>query len=396
MTDHYITEVKNRIYWVGSVDWNLRDFHGFTTPKGVTYNAFFIDGEEPILIDTVKAPFAGELLSKISRLADLNRVRHLIINHIEPDHSGAFPEVIQRLPNATLYASEIAKLGLHRYYDFDRDIQIVRTGDTIQMGDRVIQFVETPMAHWPDSMVSYMPEDKVLFSSDIFGQFLATSERFDDEIDPPYQDAAVYYANIILPFNHVVLKILDAIPKLKLTPAFVLPDHGILWRKHISDIISHYQSWASGSCADGVLILYDTMWGSTEKMAGRIHDALVPAGVKVRKLRIRSNTLSQIITEVMFSKVILIGTPTINNTVFPSVGQVLIYMQGLNPGPGRLWGAFGSYGWGGGGVDYVGRWFKENQYKVIHPPVESQFTPKEEMLRRCDAFADAIVKKLIQ
>ena len=394
MTDHYITEVKNRIYWVGSVDWNLRDFHGFTTPKGVTYNAFFIDGEEPILIDTVKAPFTAELLSKVSRITELKNVRHFIVNHIEPDHSGAFPEVIGHLPNATIYASEIAKLGLHRYYDFDRDIRIVRTGDTKQFGGRMFRFVETPMAHWPDSMVTYMPEDKVLFSSDIFGQFLATSERFDYEIDPPYKDAAVYYANIILPFNHVVLKTLDLITQLKLSPEYVLPDHGILWHDHISEIMAKYKSWASGSCADGVLILYDTMWGSTEIMANRIHDALVPTGVKVRKLRIRSNTLSQIITEVMFSKVVLIGTPTINNTVFPPVGQVLIYMQGLNPGPGRFWGTFGSYGWGGGGVDYVSRWFKENQYKVIQPPVESQFTPRDEILEQCDAFAGVIVEKL--
>jgi len=394
MTDHYITEVKNRIYWVGSVDWNLRDFHGFTTPKGVTYNAFFIDGEEPVLIDTVKAPFTAELVSKVSRITDLKNVRHLIVNHIEPDHSGAFPEVIGHLPNATIYASEIAKLGLHRYYDFDRDIRIVRTGDTRQFGERMFQFVETPMAHWPDSMVSYMPEEKVLFSSDIFGQFLATSERFDYEIDPPYKDAAVYYANIIFPFNHVVLKTLDLITQLKLSPEYVLPDHGILWHDHISEIMAHYKSWASSSCAEGVLILYDTMWGSTEIMANRIHDALVPTGVKVRKLRIRSNTLSQIITEVMFSKVVLIGTPTINNTIFPSVGQVLIYMQGLNPGPGRFWGTFGSYGWGGGGVDYVSRWFRENQYKVIQPPVESQFTPRDEILEQCDDFADVIVKKL--
>jgi len=394
MTNHYITEITNKVFWVGSVDWNLRDFHGFNTPKGVTYNSFLIDGEEPVLVDGVKKPFTDELLHKLSAITDLKKIKHFIVNHIEPDHSGSFTKLLQHLPNAVIYSSEIAKIGLHRMYEFDRDIQIVRSGESLSLGGRQVTFVETPMAHWPDSMVSYLPEDKVLFSSDIFGQFLATSERFDYEIAPPYQEAATYYANIIFPFNHVVLKTLEMVTSLKLEIEYLLPDHGILWKNHIGDIIAHYAKWASGECAEGVLILYDTMWGSTEKMAERLHDTLVKSGQKVRKMKIRNNSLSDIITEIMFSKVVLIGSPTINNTVFPSVGQLLIYMQGLNPGPGRLWGAFGSYGWGGGGVDYISRWFKEYQYSVIQPEIESQFTPKKELLDKCDDWADVVIDKL--
>lgn len=394
MENRYVAEVKNRIYWIGSVDWNLRDFHGFTTPRGASYNAFLINGSEPIMVDTVRRPFAGELLAKAASVTDLKKIRHLIVNHIEPDHSGAFPEVIRHLPNCRVYASEIGRDGLHRYYDFERDIQIVRTGDTLTLGDRTVQFVETPMAHWPDSMVTWMPHEKVLFSSDIFGQFLATSERFDDEIDPPFMDAAVYYANIVFPFNREVIATLDLVKKLKLDPDYVLPDHGILWKKHIPGIIKRYRSWASGKCANGVLILYDSMWGSTETLAGSLHDALARRGVRVRRLKIRRCSLSDIMKEVLFSRVVLIGTPTINNTVFPSVGQVLIYMQGLHPGPGRLWGAFGSYGWGGGGVEYVSRWFRQNQYEVIHPPIESQFAPKKALLEACDAYAGEVAGKI--
>ncbi|MBN2416329.1 FprA family A-type flavoprotein [bacterium] len=394
MDNRYIAEVKNGIYWVGSVDWNLRDFHGFTTPRGASYNAFLIKGSEPILVDTVKRPFTGELLAKAAAVTDLKNIRHLIINHIEPDHSGAFPEVIRHLPNCRIYASEIGKIGLHRYYDFERDIQVVRSGETLALGDRTVRFVETPMAHWPDSMVTWMPDEKVLFSSDIFGQFLATSERFDDESDPPFLDAAVYYANIVFPFNREVIATLDLVKQLKLNPEYVLPDHGILWKKHIAGIMDRYRSWATGACAEGVLILYDTMWGSTEIMAGSIHDSLVRRGVTVRKLRIRSSSLSDIMREVLFSRVVLIGTPTINNTVFPAVGQVLIYMQGLDPGPGRLWGAFGSYGWGGGGVEYVSRWLRQNRYEVIHAPVESQFTPNKALLAACDEYAEAVAGKI--
>jgi flavorubredoxin len=393
MAQHPLTEVKKDIYWVGAVDWDLRDFHGFSTPKGLSYNAFVLKGKEPVLIDTVKRPFADTYIEKIRSVVELKKIKHFIINHIEPDHSGSFPEIIKYLPETTLYASENAKIGLHRYYEFDRDIRVMKTGDTLDAGGRTFAFAETPMAHWPDSMITYMPEEKVLFSSDIFGQFIATSERFDDEIDPPYMDAAYYYANIILPFNHVVLKTLGLLPKLNVAPELVLPDHGIFWRKHIGDIIKHYQSWASGACADGILILYDSMWGSTEKMANMLYGSLVSKGLKVRKLHIRSNPLGRLVMEIMFSKVILIGTPTINNTLFPSVGQLLIYLQGLNPGPGREWSTFGSYGWGGGGVEYVRRWLKENQYRIIHPPVEAQFRPNADTQKALKSFAAAVAKR---
>jgi len=394
MTNYHITEIADRIHWVGVVDWNLRDFHGFTTSKGGTYNAFVMDGGEPVLIDTVKAPFKDAFLEKVRSVVDLRKIKHFIVNHIEPDHSGSFPATMELLPNATIYASENARAGLHRYYDFDRKIRVVKTGETLKAGNRIFQFVETPMAHWPDSMISYMPEERVLFSSDIFGQLIAMSERFDDEIDPPYDDAALYYANIIFPFNHVVLKTLGLLPKLKIAPELILPDHGIFWRKHIGDIVDRYRSWASGECAQGALILYDSMWGSTEIMANGLYDALVNRGLKVRKLHIRSNPFSRIVTEILFSKAVLIGTPTINNTLFPTVGHVLIYLQGLNPGPGRLWGTFGSYGWGGGGVEYVTRWFKENQYEIIHPPVEARFRPKADILKDLEAYADAVSKRI--
>jgi flavorubredoxin len=250
------------------------------------------------------------------------------------------------------------------------------------------------MAHWPDSMVTYLPEDAVLFSSDIFGQLIATSERFDFEIPPPFDDAALYYANIILPFNHIVLKTLNALKKMNLKLDYVLPDHGVIWKDHINDIISLYGKWASGECAEGVLVLYDSMWGSTEIMANRIYHTLTKKGVPVRKLHIRSNPMSKIVTEIMMSKVVLIGTPTMNDTIFPTVGHLLIYLQGLRPGPGRLWGTFGSYGWGGGGVDFITRWFKENQYQMILPPLESQFRPQKEILIKCDAFAEDVAKNI--
>ncbi len=394
MMNHHVTKVTDDIHWVGVVDWNLRDFHGFSVSRGGSYNAFLINGDEPILVDTVKAPFTREFLDKIAAVTDLKKIRHFIINHIEPDHSGAFTEVLKHIPNATLYASENAISGLHRYYEFDRPIELVHSGEIRKLGNHVCQFVETPMAHWPDSMMTYMPEEQVLFSSDIFGQLRATSERFDNELDPPYEDAALYYANIILPFNHIVLKTLEFLPKNKITPRLILPDHGIFWKDHIADILAYYRCWASGRCAHGALILYDSMWGSTERMADRLYRELSKSDVKVRKLHIRSTPMSQIVTEIMYSKAVLIGTPTINDTIFPSVGQLLIYLQGLRPGPGRIWGGFGSYGWGGGGVEYLMRWYRENQYELIGDPVESRFRPSADINQGCDDMAQAIVERL--
>ncbi|MBD3307431.1 MBL fold metallo-hydrolase [candidate division KSB3 bacterium] len=390
-----IVEIKDKIYWVGVVDWNLRDFHGFTTPKGGSYNAYLLDGPEPILIDTVKRPFAEELLGKIREIVDISTIKHLVVNHIEPDHSGSLPVVLEAAPHATIYTDEISRIGLKKYYQIDREMQIVRTGDERQLGDRLFRFIEVPMAHWPDSMISYLPQEKVLFSSDVFGQFNATSERFDYEVDPPYKDAAVYYANIILPFNDIVLKTLKALPAFQVEPEYVLPDHGIIWRDHIQDIVEHYRYWASNACAQNILILYDTMWNSTDRLAAKIYEELVPRaqkkGMSVKKLHLRSNAMSTIMTEIMFAKSIVIGSPTILNGVFPSVGQLMSFVQNFNL-KDRFWTAFGSYGWGGGAVEALTRWIKENQFALAAEPMSVKFAPDDAELEACADFAEAIIQ----
>ena len=390
-----IVEIKNKIYWVGAVDWNLRDFHGFTTPNGGSYNAYLINGPEPILIGTVKGPFADELLRRIREIVDVSMIKHLVVNHIEPDHCGSLPVVLEAAPEANIYTDEISKLGLKKYYQIDRDMEIVSTGDERTIGDRRFRFVEVPMAHWPDSMISYLPDDKVLFSSDIFGQLNSTSERFDDEVEPPYTDAAIYYANIIMPFNDVVLNVLDSLGTLGIVPEYVLPDHGIIWKDHIQDIIKQYRYWASNECAKNILILYDTMWHSTETLALRIYEELVARAneTPVKKLHICSNPISKLVTEMMFAKTILIGSPTILNGVFPSVAELLSHFQALNPRE-RLWTAFGSYGWGGGAVEHVKRWIMENRFEFAAEPMGVKFMPDADELNACAEFAETIIQKM--
>lgn len=395
--NQWIRDLGNDVYWTGVIDWDLRDFHGFATRRGGTYNAFLVLGPEPVLIDTVKAHLADRLLEKISAIIDPAKIKHFIVNHIEPDHSGGFPKIAAALPNAKIYATENALTGLEKYYGLPRDIQIVRTGEGLNAGGRQFQFVELPMVHWPDSMVTWMPEDKILFSSDAFGQFIATSERFDDELpEPPYHDAALYYANIVHPFNRYVVKTVQTLLKLGIEPKLICPDHGILWRGHIPGIIEHYTSWATGACAEGALVLYETMWGSTERMADVITQRLLSNGTPVDRLRIRNATMSELATAVMFHKAILLGSPTMNDGFYPVFGHLLAYLEGLGFPGNRFWGAFGSYGWGGGAVEKIHRWMKENRCRIITDPLQFRFRPSVDEEKKLLEFADAVTLQLEQ
>jgi len=347
------------------------------------------------LIDTVKEDFADELIPKISRFINPQNLKYIIVNHIEPDHSGAIKKVLKACPNATIFASELGKIGLEKYYTIGSKIHIVRTGDEIIVCGKKIQFVEIPMAHWPDSMVSWIPVDRILFSSDAFGQLIATSQRFDYELSPPpFEDASIYYANILQPYNYYVLKTFEVLQKLNISPEYVLPDHGVIWKDHITGIFNKYLEWATGACANGVLILYDTMWNSTEIMAEQIVTELLEKGINVNKLNMRSTPMSTVVNDIMHSKVILIGSPTINQTIFPSIGRLLSYIKGLNPGPHRFWSAFGSYGWGGGAVEEIIRFYKENQYEIITTPVDIKFRPNMQEKGNLTKFVSTIVEKL--
>lgn len=386
MNDYKPVELAKGIYWVGVVDWNLRDFHGYETPKGGTYNAYLVVDEKIALIDTVKEPFAEEMLKRISQIVDPSKIDYVISNHVEMDHSSSISSIMDIAPSAKLFASSRGQTGLSEYYKeegFDKwDLQVVGTGDELSLGKRTLMFIEATMLHWPDSMQTYVKEDRILFSNDAFGQHIATSKRFDDEVDDVMEDAGIYYANILMPFGAQVLKYVEKLKELDVNPAMIAPAHGLIWRRDVARVIEEYIKWARGDSLPKLLVIYDTMWGSTEKMAMEIVEGARASGVEVRLRHLRKNDWSLTMKELMDSSVIAIGSPTMNNNMFFTTAGFLTYMKGLRP-KGKKYFLFGSYGWGGGAVKGMEKEIEGAKFELAMESMQVKFRPYEEDKKAC-------------
>jgi flavorubredoxin len=338
-------KIKENVWWVGAVDWNLRDFHGYQTSRGGTYNAYLILDEKTTLVDNVRAAFSDEMIERIRSVCDPASIDVIIQNHGEPDHSGSLESLLALAPHAEVYAS--APAGIRSLQGLYHGIKVnpVKTGDTLSIGKRTLSFIQTPLVHWPDNMVTYDSEDKILFSNDMFGQHIAGLERFDDNVslETVMHEARTYYANIILPYGPSVNKALAHIKALDLE--MIATSHGVIWRDHIKDIIALYEHLASGEKLNKAVVVYDTMWGSTEKMAVSITEAFHESGVSCVMRKLSETPMSDIMEEIMDAKIIAVGSSTLNSGMLPSVGGFLTYMKGLVP-KGYQFLAFGSYGWG--------------------------------------------------
>ena len=388
--------LKEGIFWVGVVDWNIRDFHDYSTNRGSSYNAYLITDEKTALIDTVKAAFCKELVDHISELVDIEKIDYIIVNHVEMDHSSSLPLIAKLAKNAKIYATARGKEELIKHYgkEFER-VETVKSGDTVKLGKKTLTFLEAPMLHWPDSMFTYVVEDKVLIPNDAFGQHLASSGRFDDEVDQEVlmEEAVTYYANILTPFAPLIVKKIQEVVDMKIPIDIIAPSHGIIWRKEPMKIVNAYLDWSTGKIVKPkVVIVFDTMWDSTNKMARAIGDGVASQGVEVKLFKLRATDNTDVVTEIVDSKVILVGSPTLNNGIFPSVGMFLTYITGLKP-RGKLWGFFGSYGWGGGAVRGMVKIAKEASFEVIEPTVELKWVPTEEELKKCFEFGQQIAQK---
>lgn len=337
-------KVTEGIYWVGAIDWNVRNFHGYLTQRGTTYNAYLIIDEKITLVDSVKPNLADEMLQRISSIIDPSRIDYVVCNHVEMDHSGAIPEVMKLAPDATVIASPKGEAGLKAHYKQDWNFHAVQNGEKVVFGKRSMDFVLTPMVHWPDNMVCYMPEDKILFSNDAFGQHLASSARFDDEypLDIVMEEARKYYANIVLPYSSQVRKALEVTNSLDID--MILTSHGISWRKHVKVILEEYAKWASNKTEKKAVIVYDSMWKSTETIGHAVYEAFEEAGYKTPFYNLQFNHISDIMTEMITAEYLCVGSPTLNKDVMPSVAAFLTYLRGLAP-EGRKAVVFGSYGW---------------------------------------------------
>ena len=393
-------EIKPDIYWVGAIDWGVRDFHGYITQNGTTYNNYLINDKDITLIDTVKHDFYSVTIENIRSIIDPSRIVNLVINHIEPDHASAIDAIMRLIPNATIYITERGKKGLDRYFDTSQwTFKIVKTGDTLNTGKYNLLFLETPMLHWPDSMVTYVKEAKLLISQDAFGQHIATAARFDDEFVEcaslfELEDAVVdYYANILMPFGQLIKGKIADIVKLGLEIDMIAPDHGVIWRKDPNKIIQMYLDMAEGKAGLKVAIIYDTMWHSTEYMTIPLMQGIKDAGVDCKVIKLRATPMSTAIKEFWKSRGCLIGTPTINNVMFPSVSEFLYHLGGLRP-KNRIIGAFGSYGWGGGAVKEAYDALKRMGLEVVEPGIQVQYKPSVEDEQKCYEFGREFAKKV--
>ena len=388
-------EIAKDIYDVGVTDWNIRDFHGYSTYLGTTYNAFLILDEKIVLIDTVKKEFADQYLDHIAQVIDPKKIDIVISNHTEMDHSGSLPRVMHRIgEDKPVICSKMGLKNLSLHYRQKFNYKDVENGEMLSIGKRTLNFLETRMLHWPDSMFTYIKEDGILISSDAFGQHYAGWQKFDDQIgDAIMAHAKKYFANILLLYSPKILKLVETVTEAGLNIRMICPDHGILWRKDPKKIINAYVEWSRQVPRKKALVIYDTMWHSTEKMAEAIADGLISEGIETTVMHLRKWHRSDIMTEVLDAGALIVGSPTLNNGLFPTVADFLTYMKGLKP-KNKIAGAFGSYGWSGESVKFIQQELESMKFDVMEPGIRIQYAPDPEGIKSCTEFGKQIGQKL--
>jgi len=389
--------VTDNVYWVGAIDWTVRDFHGYSTRRGTTYNAYLVLADKVTLIDTVKAPFFEEMLERIASVTDPRRIKFLVSNHSEMDHSGSIVETISAIRPERVFASVMGARALAEHFPLPQEVTPVKDGQTVSLGDMNLAFLETRMVHWPDSMFSYLQEEELLFSQDGFGMHLASGERFAEELDPALleAEAAKYYANILLPLSSFVAKALGRARKAKLPLKIIAPDHGPIWRRQedIVKIIDCYERWSAQRRTRKAVVVYETMWQSTAKMARAIGEGLAAGGASPRLMPMSGNHRSDVAAEMLDAGALLVGAPTINNTMFPSIADVLTYLKGLAP-RGLIGAAFGSYGWSGESIRDISEVLREMGVELIGDGLRVKYVPDDEALARCRQLGEQVAERL--
>jgi len=388
-------KISDNVHWVGVVDWELRDFHGYLTSRGSTYNAYLITGDKITLVDAVKKEFLGEMMSRISSVVDPSRIDYIVSNHAEMDHSGCLPQVIEQVKPEKVFASSLGVKALQNHFHWDQELHIVKTGEELDLGKDRLRFVETRMLHWPDSMFSHLAGEGILFSNDAFGMHLATDERFADQLDETIlrEEATKYFANIVVPFAPVVNKLLASLPGLDLDLKMIAPDHGPVWRENPEQIEEAYATWSAQKRSRKALVVYDTMWGSTAEMARAVGEGISSGGCPVRLMPLNGSHRSDVATELLDAGALLIGSPTINGQMYPTVADLLSYVKGLKP-KNLLGAVFGSYGWSGEAVRQVEEIFDSMGVELAVESQRTVFVPDQDVLARCRQLGADVAQKL--
>lgn len=391
-------ELAKGIYWVGAVDWDVRDFHGYSTYKGTTYNAFLVIDEKITLFDTVKRSHMDQLLINIKQYVDPSDIDYLVVNHVELDHSGSLPALMDIIQPEKLFCSPMGEKALvAHFHEENWPYNIVKSGDEVSIGARTIQFLETRMLHWPDSMFSFLKEDGILFSSDAFGQHLATTERFDDQLPLAtiLDESAKYYANILNLFSPLIAKLLRTVAELNLDLKIIAPDHGVIWRTHQNAILEAYDKWSRQENNGKALIIYDSMWHSTEKMAIAIALGMEREGVAAELINLQVHHRSDIMTKALTAKALIFGSSTLNNGILPRLGGLLLYMKGLKPAK-KLGAAFGSFGWSGEAVGILNTMMDDMKISRIDDGMRLKYIPTDEHLEQCQEYGKNLAKAILK
>lgn len=388
-------EIKENIYWVGAKDWNLREFHGYATPYGSTYNSYLIMDEKITLVDGVKHYMSAENLARIESQTDFSKLAYVVVNHVEMDHSGNIPEIMKLAPQAQIVTNMAGKMALEAHFDTTGwQYVIVKSGESLSIGKHTLEFMTTPMLHWPDSMMTYVKEDKLLLSNDGFGQHYASSALMvkDAPFDMVMENAKSYYANILFPFGSQASKALQTAGDLGLDIEMIAPSHGLIWsgKNEVSAILNNYAKWASGQNEGKAVIVYDSMWGATASLADMAMSVFQDAGIPVIKHCLATKNVSDIMPDFLDAKYVLIGNPTLNNQLFPRVAGFVTYMRGLAP-KNKVALAFGSYGWKAGVLNQIQQVFDELGWQSL-PPFEEKYTPKSDVLEKFKSQVEELIK----
>jgi len=397
-------EISPGIYWVGAIDWNLRDYHGYTLP-GTTYNAYLVVGKKIALIDSTYPGFEHQMMDRVRSVIGDKKIDCLVANHVEKDHSAGLPMLTKMFPGIPVYCTAAGKTGFEKHYDTkDWNFHIVKTGDTLDLGGKTLAFLEAPMLHWPDSMFTYYAEEKILFPNDAFGQHIASAVRFDDELgkDESLAHAKKFFANLIVPLAPKVLKKLDEVGKLGIGIKMIAPSHGVIWRSYVGDIVGSYVNWSKGEAKDKVTIVYDTMHGSTTGMAYALAEGVMAEGVDVQVCILKDGKAdgthrSNVVTHVLESKAVLIGSPTLQDEVYPTVADFLSYLHGVNPGrlgKKKIGCAFGSHGGKGGAIKIVTEGLKKAGIETINDGYEVLYRPNPDEIRHCIELGRDVAKRV--
>lgn len=392
-------KITDKVSWVGKIDWELTRFHGdeYSTHRGSSYNSYLIKDKKTVLIDTVWKPFDREFVAKLKKEVDLNQIDYIIANHGEIDHSGGLVELMSEIPDTPIYCTKNGVKSIKGQYHKDWNFVEVKTGDTLDIGDNKLIFIEAKMLHWPDSMFTYMTGENILFSNDAFGQHYASEELFNDRVDQAelYQEAIKYYANILTPFSSLVTKKIQEVLSLDVPVDMICTSHGIIWRDDPTQIVKKYMDWADSYQENQITLIYDTMWDGTRRMAEAIASGISKEddSVVVKLYNLSKSDKNDVLTEIFKSKAFLIGSSTINKGILYSVAGMIEMIKGMSF-KNKQASAFGTYGWSGEGVKIISEEIDKSSVSRLDDGIKAMWNPDEECINKCIDYGREFAKKI--